>query len=332
MKVHLLLFLLVSSLIACTSNTENQDNTSFKVGLVLDRGGKDDKSFNTAAYTGATKAKQELDIQLKDVESPDDAAFEPAMRTFAEREFPLVIAIGFSQKDALEKVAPQFPKTKFTLVDAVVTGDNVQSLMFSEHEGSYLVGYLSGLATKTNVVGFIGGMDIALIRRFHMGFEAGVKAANPKAKILVNYVGITGEAWANPNRGKELARGQYGRKADIIYAAAGATNLGIFDAAEEKGLYAIGVDSNQNGVKPGHILTSMLKRVDVAVFEAIKDAKNGQWKAGTRYFGLADKGIDIAIDENNEKLIAPYKEKIEKVKQDIISGKIQVPDYYKLRK
>jgi basic membrane protein A len=171
-------------------------------------------------------------------------------------------------------------------------------------------------------------MDIALIRRFQMGFEAGVKAANPEAKILVNYAGITSEAWANPNRGKELALSQYNRGVDVIFAAAGATNMGVFDAAEEKKRYAIGVDSNQNWVKPGLILTSMLKRVDVAVFDVIKSEKEKTFQKGTKYFGLADKGIDYAVDENNEKLVAPFKDRLEKVRQDVIAGKVKVPDYY----
>lgn len=318
-------------LLACTKK-DVPKNAGLKVGLVLDRGGKDDKSFNSAAFKGAMRAVQELGIELKDIECPDDAAFEPALRTFAERGFPLVIAIGFSQKDAVKKVAPQFPKTHFALVDAVVDGPNVQSLMFQEHEGSFLVGYLAGLFTKTNELGFVGGMDIALIRRFQMGFEAGVKAANPKAKVKVNYVGVTSEAWANPGRGKELALSQFGQKVDVIFAAAGASNLGVFDAAEEKKLYAIGVDSNQNGVKPGRILTSMLKRVDVAVFDVIQQEIQGKFQNGSKYFGLKDQGIDVAVDSFNEKLVDPFKDNIQKIKQEIIEGKIKVPDYYEVQK
>jgi basic membrane protein A and related proteins len=330
----LLLFILLP--VACTkkeeAGTAGTAATKIKVGLVLDRGGKDDKSFNTAAFLGATRAVNELGVELKDIECPDDAAFEPALRTFAERGFPIVIAIGFSQKDAVAKVAPQFPKTHFALVDAVVTSPNVQSLMFQEHEGSYLVGYLAGLATKTGNLGFIGGMDIALIRRFQMGYEAGVKAANPKAKVKVNYVGVTGDAWANPSRGKELALSQYDQNIDIIFHAAGASGLGTFDAAEERKKFAIGVDSNQNGVKPGRILTSMLKRVDVAVFDAIQQEIAGKFQAGTKYFGLKDQGIDLAVDSNNEKLVEPYKDAIAKVKKEIIEGTVKVPDYYEVQK
>jgi basic membrane protein A len=303
-----------------------------KVGLVLDKGGKDDKSFNSAAAKGAADAAKDLGVQIKQVESPDDSAFEPALRTFGERGYPLVIAVGFSQIDAVKKVAPQFPKTHFALVDGVVEQPNVASLMFAEHEGSYLVGYLAGLMTKSNKVGFIGGMDIALIRRFEMGYEAGLKAANPKAELLVNYVGVNSSAWANPARGKELALSQYERGADIIFHAAGASGMGVFDAAEEKKAYAIGVDSNQNSVKPGRVATSMLKRVDTAVYNIIKAESETKFTAGKRYFGLKDKGIDYAVDENNQAIIAPYKEKLEAIRAKIIAGEIKVPDFYETNK
>lgn len=312
--------------------TTGKAGSGLKVGLVLDKGGKDDKSFNTAAFRGSNEAVKDFGIELKEVESPDDAAFEPALRTFAERGYPLVIAVGFSQIDAVKKVAPQFPNTHFAIVDGVVEGPNVATLMFAEHEGSYLVGYLAGLMTKTNKVGFIGGMDIALIRRFEMGYSAGVKGANPKAEVLVNYAGVNSSAWANPSRGKELALSQYGRGADVIFHAAGATGMGVFDAADEKKLYAIGVDSNQNAIKPGRVATSMLKRVDTAVYNIIKDQVEGQFKAGSRFFGLKDKGVDYAVDENNKTLIGPYQAKLEAVREKIIKGEIKVPDFYEINK
>jgi basic membrane protein A and related proteins len=327
--------LTLSAAVGCTKKEGSQGDqkaSGLKVGLVLDKGGKDDKSFNSAAYSGATQAVKELGIELKDIECPDDSAFEPALTTLAERGFPLVIAVGFSQKDAVAKVSKKFPNTHFALVDAVVEAPNVRSLIFAEHEGSFLVGYLAGLTTKTGTVGFIGGMEVAMIKRFAMGYEAGVKEAKKDAKILVNYAGITSDAWANPNRGKELALSQYGRNADVIFAAAGATNMGVFDAAEEKKQFAIGVDSNQNWVKPGLILTSMLKRVDVAVFDTIKSEKEGKFQGGPKTFGLADKGIDYAVDANNEKLVATHKEKLEKLRGDIVAGKVKVPDYYEIQK
>lgn len=312
-----------------TSSDSSAGAGKLRVGLVLDRGGKDDKSFNAAAYKGATEATKELGLELKDVESPNDTSFEPALRSLAERGYQLVIAVGFAQKEAVEKIAPQFPQTKFAIIDAPIELPNVQSKMFAEHEGSYLVGYLAGLATKTGTVGFVGGMDIPLIRRFFVAYAAGAKAANENVKVLEAYVGNTSEAWANPSRAKELAVAQYNNKSDIIFTAAGASSMGVFDAAEERKLYSIGVDSNQNWVKPGLILTSMLKRVDLAVFNIIKETSEGQFSAGQSVMALKEDGVGYAVDEYNQKLVAPYQEKLESVKADIIAGKIDVPDYYK---
>ena len=311
-----------------TTSTSAAAESKLKIGLVLDRGGRDDKSFNAAAFKGASEAVKELGLELKDVESPNDHSFEPAIRSLAERGHQLIIAIGFAQKEAVEKVAPQFPQTKFAIIDAPIDLPNVQSRMFAEHEGSYMVGYLAGQATKSNTIGFVGGMDIPLIRRFFVAYEAGAKAANPKIKVLETYVGNTSEAWANPSRAKELALSHYNNKSDIIFTAAGASSMGVFDAAEEKKLFAIGVDSNQNWVKPGLILTSMLKRVDLAVYHIIKDTFQNKFAAGQSVMSLKDDGVGYAVDEYNEKLIGPYKEKLESIKADIISGKIAVPDYY----
>jgi basic membrane protein A len=301
---------------------------SVKVGLVLDKGGRDDKSFNSAAFAGATKAASALGARVKTVESPDDSAFEPSLRAFAERGFPLIVAIGFAQVDAVRKVAPEFPQAHFAIVDGAVDLPNVANLLFAEHEGSYLVGYLAGLASKTGRVGFIGGMDIPMIRRFQLGYESGVKAARPSASLYANYVGINSSAWANPARGKELALGQYERGVDVIFAAAGASGTGVFDAVEEKKALVIGVDSNQNCVKPGRVLSSMLKRVDEAVYDAIAEAARGKFRSGTRAFGLADKGIDYAVDECNAALVGPYRERLERERAKILAGALKVPDYY----
>lgn len=305
----------------------------FKVGLVLDKGGKDDKSFNAAAYRGAMQAKDELKTSVKYVEATDDNAFENLIRSLANKDFDLVIAIGVSQAEAMKKVSAQFPQKHFAIVDAEVKAPNVRALLFEEHEGSYLIGALAAMQSKTGKIGFIGGMDIPLIRRFEMGYEAGAKKINPNIKVVSNFVGVTGDAWNNPAKGKELAVSQYGSGVDVIFAAAGASGNGMFDAAEEKKKMAIGVDSNQNWIKPGYVLTSMLKRVDVAVFSAIKDAKEGKFSGGVVRHGLANQGVDYAIDQYNEKLISPEnRKKLEALKADIISGKIQVPDYYKKKK
>jgi basic membrane protein A len=305
-------------------------NAEFKVGLVLDRGGKDDKSFNASAYEGAMLAKKNLGVFVKYVEATDDNAFEPMLRAFAQKDFDLIVGIGFAQRDAVKKVAAQFPKRHFAIVDAEVNAPNVQSLMFEEHEGAFLVGAIAALTSKSGKVGFVGGMDIPLIRRFAMAYEAGVKHVNKGGSVLVNYVGVTSEAWNNPPKGKELALAQFDAGADVIFAGAGASGLGVFDAAEERNKLAIGCDSNQNWVKPGIILTSMLKRVDQAIYAEIEDAKAGKFKGGTKRFGLANKGIDYAVDKYNEAILKPEVcKKAEALKAEILTGKITVPDYYK---
>ena len=306
---------------------------AIKVGLVLDRGGKDDKSFNASAYAGATRAEKELGVTVKTVEATDSNAFESLHRSFAQRDFDLIIGIGFAQADAVKKVAAAYPNKHFAIVDSEVAAPNVRALMFEEHQGSYLVGALAALKAKSGKVGFIGGMEIPLIRRFEMGFEAGVKKINPKAQITVNYVGVTGEAWNNPPKARELALSQYQQGVEVIFAAAGASGNGVFDAAEEKKKLAIGVDSNQNWIKPGYILTSMLKRVDQAVYETIKLGNESKFSAGVQRFGLANSGVDYAMDSYNEKLITPeMKKQVDDLKAQIISGKISVPDYYKTKK
>lgn len=302
---------------------------AIKVGLVLDKGGKDDKSFNTSAYEGATKAKKELGIELKYVEATDLNSIEVLHRNFAQKKYDLVIGIGFAQADAVKKVAALFPQTQFAIVDGDVNAKNVRALLFEEHEGSFLVGAAAALKSKTGVVGFIGGMDIPLIRRFQKAYEAGVKHVNPKAVVITNYIGVTGEAWNNPAKAKEIALSQVGQKADVIFHAAGASGSGLFDAAAEKKIYAIGVDSNQNWIKPGVVLTSMLKRVDVAVFDTIKQANDKKFKAGVTRFGLKDSGVDWALDKNNEALwSAAEKNKLAEIKKQIVTKKITVPDYY----
>ena len=320
---------ILTTLLLMLISTISFANT-LKVALVLDKGGKDDKSFNAAAYAGATKAQKDLKIDLKYVEATDNNAIENLHRSFARKNFDLVIGIGFAQKDAVKKVAAQFPKVKFAIVDGEVAADNVRSLLFEEHEGSFLVGALAAMTSKTNSVGFVGGMDIPLIRRFAMGYTAGAKYINPKIKITENYVGVTGEAWNNPAKAKELALAQIAKGADVIYTGAGASNTGVFDAAEDKKKFAIGCDSNQNWIKPGVILTSMLKAVDVAVYDTIKETQEGKFTGGISRFGLKNNGVDYTLDQYNEKLIsAENRKKLEDIKKKIIAGQIEVPDYYK---
>jgi basic membrane protein A len=322
--------LAVAFLLAAIFVPSHLVSAEFRVGLVLDRGGKDDKSFNSSAYEGATRAKEKLGVFVKYVEAPDDNAFEPMLRAFAQRDFDLVIGIGFAQKEAIKKVAGQFPKKHFAIVDAQVDAPNVRCLMFEEHEGAYLIGAIAAMTSKTGKIGFVGGMDIPLIRRFHVAYEAGAKKINPQITVLANYVGITSEAWNNPPKGKELAVAQYDSGADVVFAAAGASGLGVFDAAEEKKKFAIGVDANQDWTKPGLILTSMLKRVDEAVYSTIEESKSGAFVGGVKRFGLSNKGIDYSVDQYNEKILTEaVRKKADELKGEIMAGKIEVPDYYK---
>lgn len=324
---HFCLILLSFNIICSLSWAE-----TVRIGLVLDKGGKDDKSFNSAAFEGAKRAEKELGIELKYVEATDLNALENLHRNLAGKGYGLVIGIGFAQVDAIKKIAAQFPNTKFAVVDGEVQASNVKSLLFEEHEGSFLVGAIAAMKSKTGKVGFIGGMDIPLIRRFAMGYSAGVKYINRKATVSENFIGVSGEAWNNPAKAKELALSQYGSDFDVIFVAAGASGSGVFDAAEEKKKFAIGVDSNQNWMKPGYVLTSMLKRVDLAVFETISQFKAAQFKSGVVRYGLKDKGVDYALDDNNKNVLsAELRKKADDIKTKIIKGEIKVPDYYKTR-
>jgi basic membrane protein A len=296
--------------------------------IVFDMGGKFDKSFNEAAYQGAERYKKETGVQYRDFEVTSEGQREQALRNMARRGAPVVVSIGFAQASGLEKVAKEFPNLKFTIIDSVVALPNVQSVVFKEHEGSFLVGMAAAMASKTGKVGFVGGMDIPLIRKFALGYEEGAKSVNPRIEVFQNMTGTTPAAWNDPTRGGELTRSQFDRGADVVYAAAGATGLGVLQAAKDKGKLAIGVDSNQNHIHPGTILTSMIKRVDQAVYESFRTARDGTWKPGTRILGVADGGIGYAIDAHNRALITPEMERrLEQARADIVAGKLKVTDY-----
>ncbi len=300
----------------------------FAPAVVFDMGGKFDKSFNEAAYNGAERFKKETGIAYREFEVTHESQREQAQRNMARRGSPIVVGIGFAQASAIEKVAREFPGTKFTIIDGVVDLPNVQSVVFKEHEGSFLVGMAAAMASKTGKLGFVGGMDIPLIRKFALGYEEGARYVNPKIEVLQNMTGTTPAAWNDPTRGGELARSQFDRGADVVYAAAGATGLGVLQAAKDKGKLAIGVDSNQNNLQPGTVLTSMIKRVDVAVYEALKTAKDGTWKPGRRALGVAESGVGYSIDQYNRQLITPEMERrLTQARADIIAGKIKVTDY-----
>ena len=299
-----------------------------KPAVVFDMGGKFDKSFNQGVYDGIERFKAETGIAYREFEVTNETQREQALRRMAQRLADPVIGVGFAQGPAMEKVAKEFPDTRFTIIDMVVDLPNVQSVIFKEQEGSFLVGILAAMASKTGKVGFVGGMDIPLIRRFACGYEQGVKHANKDAQVFQNMTGTTPSAWNNPGKGAELARSQFDRGADVVYAAAGGTGVGVYQAAKDSGKLAIGVDSNQNYLHPGTMLTSMLKRVDVAAYNAFKGALDGSWKPGIQNLGLAEGGVDWALDEHNANLIsADMKAAVEKAKADIIAGKIKVHDY-----
>ena len=282
--------------------------TAIKPAIVYSTGGKFDKSFNEGVSHGAEKFKKETGIAVAEFEPTNETQFEQALRRFAQRGQDPIIAVGFSQAVALQKVAKEFPNIHFTIIDSVVDLPNVQSVVFKEHEGSFLVGVLAAMASKTGKIGFVGGMDIPLIRRFQCGFEQGIKYANPKAELIANMTGTTPAAWNDPGRGAELAKGQFDRGVDVVYAAAGSTGIGVLQAAKDRGKLGIGVDSNQNHLHPGSMLTSMLKRVDLAAYNSFKAAQANTWKGGTQVLGLKEGGVDWALDKDNEKLITPRDE------------------------
>lgn len=301
------------------------------VGLVFDIGGRGDNSFNDSAARGIEKAKKELGIAAEELEPGDGADRESALRQLAAKDHALVFGIGFLFTDDVDAVSKDFAQKSFACVDYTLASGksppaNVAALKFKEEEGSFLVGALAALVSKTGKVGFVGGMEIPLIKKFEAGFEAGVKAVKPDATVIVKYAGVTGDAFKNPAKGKELAIAIYSQGADVIFHASGATGQGVFAAAQEHDKLAIGVDSDQYALAPGHVLTSMVKRVDVAVFETIKAAKSGAFPAGVKTFDLASGGVDYVYDERNKSLIPDdVHAKVEALRAKIVKGEIQVP-------
>ncbi len=292
--------------------------------VIYDMGGKFDKSFNEAAYNGAEAWKKANGGKAYlEFEIANATQREQALRRMAERGANPIVAIGFTQGSAVEKVAKEFPKLQFAIIDFVVNLPNVQSIVFNEHEGSFLVGMMAAMASKTGKVGFVGGMDIPLIRKFQCGYEQGAKYANGKIEVTANMTGTTPSAWNDPARGAELAKAQFAKGVDVVFAAAGGTGVGVYQAAKDAGKLAIGVDSNQNHLQPGTMLTSMVKRVDVAVTNAFSGVKPGM-----SALGLKENGVDAAMDTHNAKLVTPeMKAKVDAARADIVSGKIKVVDY-----
>ncbi|TBX28765.1 BMP family lipoprotein [Nioella sediminis] len=295
--------------------------------IIFDLGGKFDRSFNEAAFNGAEQWAEETGGSYREIELQSDAQREQAMRRLAEAGANPVVMAGFSQASSLAVVAPDYPDTTFVIIDGVVDAPNVRSVIFSEHEGSYLVGMLAGLASETGTVGFVGGMDIPLISRFGCGYAQGVRAVNPDATIIQNMTGTTPAAWNDPVRGGELTRAQVAQGADVVFAAAGGTGLGVLQTAEDEGILSIGVDSNQNYLHPGSVLTSMLKRVDVAVYDAFSTPVD-EIETGIHVFGLAEDGVGYALDEHNADLITEDMiAQVDAARAAIIAGEISVHNY-----
>lgn len=374
MSLALVLMLLASSLILVSGKSsawwifgndkeEEKVEKGLKVGIVLSSGGKGDKSFNDSALRGLAKAKEDgLISEYKYIEPKQVSAAEKGLRFLAQNDYGLVIGVGFMQQDAVTKVSKEFADTKFAIVDSVVENDNVASLTFKEHQGSFLAGALAALMTTHDeidgingeeLVGFLGGMDVPLIHKFELGYTSGVEYINETegtdVEVKIAYTGSSPAAFNNPAKGKEIALAQYNAGADIIYHAAGGTGGGLFKAAATTGHYAMGVDSDQDWVEPGHILTSMLKQVDTAVYSTVEAVKNDSFEAGIKGYGLDKNGVGLTsldkpgvavenaadideatkakIQEAKDKIPAEIKEKIAEIREKIISGEIEVPNY-----
>ncbi|MDM7915484.1 MAG: BMP family ABC transporter substrate-binding protein [Candidatus Eisenbacteria bacterium] len=335
LALALLAFVLVlglSAVAGCGSGSRRSDTEKFSVGLVFDVGGLGDKSFNDSAYQGLVHARDSLGVDVEYLEPAAGTDREAALRQMAAGDRDLVFGIGMLFSDDIATVARDFPNKEFACVDYTVQEGaqippNLAALKFREEQGAFLVGAIAGLVTKTGKVGFVGGMEIPLIRKFEAGYRAGVRHVNPGAEVLVAYAGVTPDAFKNPAKGRELALAQYDAGADIVFHASGSTGLGVFEAARRRDALAIGVDADQQAEAPGHVLTSMIKRVDVAVFETIRAAKEGRFPGGeVQVMGLENGAIDYVYDEANQKWITPeIHDRVEGLKREILAGTIEVP-------
>ena len=301
----------------------------FKPAVVFDMGGKFDKSFNEGVWNGVKRFMDETGVEVMEFEVTNETQREQAMRRMIQRGATLVLGVGFAQADAISAVASENPDKLFSIIDVFwLDAPNIRQYAFKEHEGSYLVGVAAASKSETGKVGFVGGMDIPLIRKFACGYVQGAKSVNADIEIYQNMTGTTPAAWSDPAKGTELTKGQIDRGADVIYHAAGSTGLGVIQAASESGKLAIGVDSNQNGLAPGSVLTSMLKRVDVAAYETMMDAMGGDFETGVRALGLAEAGVDWAVDDNNWPLLTPeIVNAVADAKTAILTGAVEVHNY-----
>ena len=297
-----------------------------RVGLVYDTGGRGDLSFCDASYAGATKAADQWKIELKEITPGQSTDIERVLRQLARLKYDLIIGVGFLFQDPMSRVAPDFPNINFAIVDAEANGSNIVSLIFKAHEGTYLVGAIAALKTKTNKIGFVGGMNVPLLHSFEAGYRAGANAIRPKIEVMVDYAGVTPQAFSDPARGKELALAQYNKGADVILAAAGATSLGILEAAKEKNKFIIWVDANGNHLARGLVLTSMIKGVELSVYQTIQSVVEDNFTGGTKIYGLKEGGIQYIVDKDNRSLLSEdLLSRVEDLKTKIIVGEIIVP-------
>ncbi|MDB4878916.1 MAG: basic rane lipoprotein [Gemmatimonadetes bacterium] len=315
---------------------EPASGEAIEVGVVFDLGGRGDKSFNDGAYLGAERAEKELGVRVRFIEPGEGSDRESGLRLLAAEGMDLVVGVGFIFTDDLTQLAREYPGTQFAGVDYSVATDgtgkvipppaNLAALKFREEQGSFLVGALAALVGKSKKVGFVGGMDFPLIQKFEAGYRAGVKAVCRDCQVISQYAGVTPEAFRNPGKGKELALSQYQQGVNVIFHASGSTGLGVFEAARQTNRLAIGVDADQQAEAPGFVLTSMVKGVDNAVFDAIRRVKEQRFKGGVYEYGLAESGVGYVYDRNNEQLIPPeVRARLELLRQDIIAGRIVVP-------
>jgi basic membrane protein A len=312
------------------------EGEALEVGIVFDMGGRGDKSFNDGAYIGAMRAQEQLGARVRFVEPGEGSDREAGLRLLAAEGMDLVIGVGFIFTDDITVLAREYPGVAFAGVDYALSVDsagnpieppaNLAALKFREEQGSFLVGALAALVGGSKKVGFVGGMDSPLIHKFEAGYRAGIRHVCADCELLVQYAGVTPEAFGNPGRGKELALSQYQQGVNIIYHASGSTGLGVFEAARSMSRYAIGVDADQYAEAPGRVLTSMVKRVDESVFDAIQRVKEGTFRGGIYQFGLAENGVGYVYDENNRALIPDsVRARLEQLRDEIIAGRIRVP-------
>ncbi len=316
----------ITLLLACLAIGVTETPAAVKIGLIYDVRGRGDLSFNDAAYAGAKKAADEFNLKLTEVNPGQSTDTELALRRLAKLKYEIIIGVGFRFRDPIHRVAGEFPSVKFALIDEVVPMPNVASLTYRAQEGTFLAGVIAALKTETNRIGFIGGMKIPLLEAFEIGFDAGRQAANPDVQLLVDYVGVTPQAFDDPAKGKELAIAQYNKGADVIIAAAGASGLGILEAAKSLKKWIIWVDSNGNHLAPGLVLTSIIKGVEISVYETIKSVHEGTFTGGQKDYGLKEDGVEYTVDDDNRALLSDdILEQVEAFKAKIIAGEIVVP-------